>query len=182
MRKFILLSFSAVMYCVFTGCNSASPEKYFDVAVLSANSMQGFAGEGMWRELESPSVKMIDGDINKSTPMKRKEIVDSKIESIEPNLEELEQLKETGDTKDILQAAIALHKYVLPVYKNEYQQLAKLYDENAAKETIQAYTRSIYDKYFSTFAALHDKLTAAGKVYAEKHKIKVNWDIHTSPQ
>jgi hypothetical protein len=98
-----------------------------------------------------------------------------------PNLEELEGLKETDDTKDILQAFLALHKYVLPVYKNEYQQLAKLYDENAPKESIQAYAKSMYDKYFSTFATLHDKLTAAGKVYAEKHKINVNWDIRTSP-
>jgi len=183
MKKFLpLITIVVCFYELLTSCNTETPEDYFDIAVLSCNSMHGFASEGLQRELESPTVKMVDGNKDKVAPMKRKEIIDSKIESIEPNLEKVKQLKQTDQTKELLQASLALHEYVLPVYKNEYQQLAKLYDDGASKEQIAAFEQSIEQKYFSKFAELYDKLTAAGKSYAKKNNINVNWDIHTSPQ
>jgi hypothetical protein len=68
-----------------------------------------------------------------------------------------------------------LHEYVLPVYKTEYQQLAKLYDKGASKKEIQSLTQSIHDKYYPGFDELFNKLTTTAKAFAEKHNIKVNW-------
>lgn len=182
MRKFISLLIFISCCCFFISCNSASPEKYFSVAVLNANLMHGFAGDGMHRQLESPSAKMVGNDPNKTEPMKRKEVIDSKIQSLEDGLEKVKQLKETEDTKDILQASLALYNYVLPVFKNEYTQLAKLYDDGASAQEIQSFSQSISDKHYSKFAELHDKLTNAGKSFAGRHNLNVRWDIHTSPQ
>ena len=144
--------------------------------------MHGFASEGLQRELDYPSVKLVEGTTNQTEPMKRKEIIDSKIQYIETNLGKIKRLKQTDDNKELLQASLALHEYVLPVYKNEYHQLARLYDEGASEGQIQSLGRSIRDKYYPGFAEHFDKLTAAGKLYAEKHHIQVNWDIKTSPQ
>ncbi len=80
-----------------------------------------------------------------------------------------------------MQASIALHEFVLPVYRNEYQQLAKLYDDGAAKEKIEALASGIGTKYGPGVAVLFERLTAAGKAYASKHDIKVKWDVRTSP-
>lgn len=182
MKKTILFLMPALCGGLLISCGAASPEKYFNVAILSTNMMHGFAGDGMHRQLESPSVKMVGNDPNKTEPMKRKEIVESKIQYIEESYEKLKALKETEDSKEVLQASNALYNLVLPVYKNEYIQLARLYDENATSETIQSYSQSISDKYYPTFVQLHEKLTAAGKVFADKHNIKVNWDIRTSPR
>ena len=182
MKKIMLPVSFLCSYFLFTSCNTATPENYFDIAVLNCNMMQGFASEGLQRELESPTVQMVNGNKDQVEPMKRKEIIDSKIQFIEPNLEKIKQLKETEDTKDMLHASAALYEYVIPVYKNEYQQLAKLYDDGASKEQIQSLEQSIEQKYFPGFEELFNKLTAAGKLYAEKNNIKVNWDIHTSPQ
>lgn len=170
--------FRILIACCFgllTACNTATHEKYFDLAVLNCNMMMGFANNGLERELDQPSGKMVNGDKDQVVAMKRKEIIDGKIEYLQGAFEKIKQLKVTEDTKDMLQASVALYEYILPVYKTEYQQLAKLYDEGGNKDQIQALTQAIHDKYYPRFDELFNKLTTIGKVYAEKHNIKVNW-------
>lgn len=161
-------------YWLLSACNAPAPKKYFDMAVLNCNMMTGFANEGMQRELDNPAVRMAEDDKGKAVPVKRKEVIDSKIEFLEANMKQLKKLKETMDSKDMLQASVALHEYVLPVYKTEYRQLAKLYDNGVSKKEIQSLTQSIHDKYYTGFDELFTKLTATGKSFAEKHNIKVD--------
>jgi len=182
MRKFLLLLLLAGVYCQFIACNSSTPEEYFGVAILNLNMMHGFAGTGLQRQLESPSVKMIDGNKDNIAPMTRKEVIDDKIQILENNQEKLKALKETDDSRDILKASAAIYDYVLPVYKKEYMELAKLYDENSPNEKIQSYAQAISDKYYAGYEQLFQKLTTAGKSYADKNGIKVNWDVRTSPR
>lgn len=182
MRKFNSLLLLTACYCFVLSCNSPSPEKYFTTVVLNTNLMHGFAGAALNMQLESPSVKMVGNDPNKTEPMKRKEIIDTKIQQLEEAFENVNSLKETEDSKGILDASKALFNYVLPVYKNEYTQLAKLYDDGAAAESIQSFTQSIGDKHHAKFVELHDKLTEAGKAFATKHNINVQWDVRTSPK
>lgn len=176
MKKITLfLILPGLCFGLLSACNSATPEKYFDLAVLNSNMMMGFANEGLQRELDQPSGKMVNGDKDHPVPMMRKEIIDDKIQYLGEALEKIKQLKETEDTKDMLEASITLHEYILPVYKNEYQQLAKLYDDTASPEEIKLLTQTIHDKYYTGFDELYNKLISIGKLYAEKHKIKVNW-------
>lgn len=170
-----LLSTIVLFSLLITSCNP-SPEKYFDTAVLNSNLLVGFANEGLARQLEQPSVMLVEGTTDQTRPMKRKELIDQKVAWLEEKIKDIRALNETEDTKDIVQASRALFEYVIPVYKNEYQQLAKLYDEGAPKEEIQSYTMSIYNKHAQNFERLYNKLIAAGKPYAEKHKINVKWD------
>src|SRR5690242_10566717 len=134
MSKISLRLFSIACCFVLVSCEMATPENYFDRAVLNCNLMHGFAGSGLRRQLESPSVKLAESGNGETVPMKRKEVIDSAITSLETNFEKVKKLKETDDARDILKASIALYEYVLPVYKTEYQQLAKLYDEGAPRE------------------------------------------------
>lgn len=176
MKKIASSLVSLSCFCLLLpACNTATPENYFDRAVLNSNMLVGFANRGLERELEQPSVKMVDGDVNRTEPMKRKEIIDGKIQYMEEQLGKIKNLKITDDTKEMLESSIGLHEYVLPVYKNEYQQLAKLYDDGAPNEQTQSLTQLIHDKYYPRFDELYNKLIATGKVYAAKHNIKVNW-------
>jgi len=176
MKKIASFLVLIACYCLLlTACNTATPENYFGEAVLTSNTLVGFANDGLQRELDQPSVKMVNGDVNNPVPMKRKEIIDGKIEYMEEQLGKIKKLKKTEDTKEMLEASISLYENTLPVYKNEYQQLARLYDDAAPKEQIQSLTQSINDKYYPRFDELYNKLIAVGKLYAEKNKIKVNW-------
>ena len=162
-------------YCMLlTSCYKPSPEKYFDIAVVNSNTLAGFADDGMLKELESPAVKIAGGS-GKPPAMKRSEIMSAKIQIAEDNLKKVKLLKETGDTKDMLQTSIALYEYVLPVYKIEYTQLAALYDKRASKKLIQSQAQAIHDKYYAGYNELYTRLINIGKSYAQKNSIKVNW-------
>lgn len=175
-RLIVLLSL-----VLLSGCNLATPENYFDRAVLNCNMMTGFATEGQRRELEQPSAKLVPGTKDQTEPMKRKEVIERKITYLEGAYTEIKNLRETEDTREMLHASIALYDYVFPVYKSEYRQLAKLYDDGAPKEQIASFAKSISDKYFAGYADRLDKVTDAGKPYAAKHNIIVNWGVKTSP-
>jgi hypothetical protein len=172
---------SASLYFLFClgvllpGCNTTTPEQYFDRAVLNSNMLTGFAGNGQLRQLESPSGTM---DANgQSVPLKRVDELNTKIKFLEDAFKKLKGLKKTDDTKDMLKTSLALYQYVLPVYKTEYLQLAKLYDDGAAKEQIQMLAQSIHDKYYLRYDELFTQLIGYGKVYAERHDIEVNWNV-----
>lgn len=178
---FLRLLFCATFCCALVSCDSASPQVTFQRGVLNCNMIADFAGRGLARQLESPSEKLTNAKTGATAPIKRKEVVDDKIAFVEESLAKVRKLRQTGDTKDIVQASIALHEYVLPVYRNEYQQLAKLYDGGAAKAEIDGLASAISTKYGPGVAVLFDRLTTAGKAYAAKHDIKVRWDVRTSP-
>jgi hypothetical protein len=176
-----IIAYVLAVCLICVGCNTATPEKYFDMAVLNVNTVVGFANDGMVRRLNEPSVKLVEGTKDQTMPMTRKETIEQEIGFIEEHLDKVKSLKETEDTKEILHHSIALYEYVLPVYKNEYTKLAALYDQNASKEQIQAAANAISEKYAQSFAKLHDQLMASGKLYAKKHQINVTWDVRTSP-
>jgi hypothetical protein len=180
-HPFLRLLLCAAFCCVLASCEEASPRNYFDHAVLNCNLIHDFASKGLLRQLERPSEKLTEVRTGATAPMKRKEVIDDKITFVEQSLEKVRQLPQTDDARDIVQASIALHEYVLPVYRNEYQQLAKLYDDGGAQEPIDALASAITTKYRAGFEALSDRLTTAGKAYASRHGIKVVWDVQTSP-
>lgn len=173
MKKYIVRTLIIIGSCtLLIACHTATPEKYFDVAVLNSNMVIGFANNGQLRELESPSAKLVEG---KTVSMQRKEVLDAKIQYLDQSFSKVRALKETDDTKDILQASLALYNYVLPVYKNEYTQLAGLYDKAAPTQEILSLSQLIHDKYAAQFSLLYNTLIGHGKRYAEKHGIQVNW-------
>ena len=165
-----------ILFCClfFTSCGSETPEKTFGIAVLNSNALSGFANNGMLRQIETTSQKLIEGS-SETVPMKSREILNSKIDFAETSLNNIKDLKVTDDNKDIINASVTLYEYVIPVYKYEYMQLAELYDTGASKEKIDLMSESIHNKYSSRYDELYKNLINAGKKYAEKHSIKVNW-------
>jgi hypothetical protein len=176
MKKYLSPLFVLVNACLLSACHFVTEQTYFDRAVLNVMNMSnGFSGDGLLSELESPSVRLVEGSDNKTVAIKRKEVIDAKIQFLEENLRSIKELEETPDTKDILQTSRALNEYVLPVYKNEYRQLAKLYDEGAPKEQIQALAQKIHNTYYTGYDNLCKRLVSYGKPYAEQNHIRVNW-------
>lgn len=157
---------------LLAACNTATPENYFDRAVLNTNLFNDFASEQFTRMLAAYS-KKYEGV--KQQDVSATKMVEMKVMSVENALQTVKALRETEETKDMLQTSIALHEYVLPVYRNEYKDLAKLFDSGASEEEIAAKVQEIDTKYGKRFEELEEKLTALGKVYAKAHNINVTW-------
>jgi len=179
--KWLPLLLSAACATLLASCQKATPRESFTTAVLNCNLLHGFAGRGMRSELEQPSIKLVEGTTDKTVPMKRAEVVDGKIQTAQDALAKVRKLGVDEDSKPMIEASIALYEFVLPVYQNEYRKLAGLYDSGADPKEISALEQNIEKQYQPKFAALHDAVTAAGKAYAAKHQIPVQWDVKTSP-
>lgn len=169
LQTLVMISF------IVTSFMGTSPEKYFDVAVLNSNFLSGFENERHIRELESPSMKLSDDEL--AVAMKRVEVIELKIAFVEKTVEKLKNLKHTTDNVDIIHSSLELYEYVLPVYKNEYLQLANLYDHEASENITHQYAEAIMDKYSFKYEELYDRLITLGKVYAQEHHIKVEWPM-----
>ena len=113
--------------------------------------------------------------------MKRAEVVQTKLEAVESSYEKVKGLSSNDETKEMLNAAVALYEFVIPVYKNEYTQLAKLYDDGAPTEQIAALEKTIREKYAARFEELYKALGTAGKAYAAKHNIPVR-EVNPAPR
>lgn len=167
--------FIVSLFFLFTAC-STSPEKYFDVAVLNTNSINTFASDAMTRRLVQANTKYeaVEPDQNLENPASK--IIETQVMIVEKNLTAIRELKETDETKEMLQTSIALHEYVLPVYKNEYMTLARECDKGKPKEVLEIMAADIDRKYAGKFEELFNRLTVLGKEYAGKHDINVTWD------
>ncbi|MCD9017099.1 hypothetical protein [Parachryseolinea silvisoli] len=174
MKKRTLSTFlSIALLSLLAGCNTTTPEQYFDITVLNSNLVVGFANDGDFREFEQPSaILKADNTIGTST---RAQVVETKIQVIEGSIEKIKGLPDDHDGKPMKDAALALYEYVLPIYKNEYTELARQYDTNATRTDIEASITAIHDKYYKKYDDLYQALTDLGKTYATKHNITVNW-------
>jgi len=173
MKKLTIAGFLFVCWSfLLTACNFTTPENYFDQAVLNTNMLSDFASDRLTQTLVSYAAPTEAAKAQKSSSAK---VLDSKIQFIENALKKVKALKETDETREMLKTSIALHEYVLPVYKNEYMDLAKQADNGAPKEEIARQADVIANKYGPKYDELMNKLTEIGKVYAKDHGIQVNW-------
>src|SRR6185312_153369 len=96
MSKYLFLAATCISLLT-SSCNSPAPQRYFDVAVLSANMISDFGGR-LEYEMEHPSVTLLEGTKDQTRPMKRSEIIDQKINIVEDHLKDIKDLKETDDS------------------------------------------------------------------------------------
>jgi hypothetical protein len=177
--KLIITAMAFVCLALF-GCSSNTPQDYFSKAVLNCNLLYGFAGYELKRDLANPSEKLVDEKTMKMAPVTRKELVEEKLARVEENYQKVRSLGNDAGAADMVKASLALYEFVIPVYKNEYNQLAALYDNGSPAQKIEALERSINEKYEVGFLQLYNAVGVAGKAYAAKHGIQV-MDVDPAP-
>lgn len=168
--KNLLLCFAVVS--LLASCSN-SPREYFDRAALNCNLLYGFAGYEIKRDLASPQEKLVDEKTMKMEPVSRTEVVKDKLARVEENYQKVKSLGNNEAAAEMLKASTALYEFVIPVYKNEYAELAKLYDSNAPADKIAAAEKNITDKYAARFEELYNNVVKTGTAYAEKNGIEV---------
>jgi hypothetical protein len=163
-----------------SSCNNASPQDYFGQAALNCNLLYGFAGNELKRDLAQQQEKLVDASTMKMEKITRAEVVKEKLARVEENYAKVKLLGSNADANEMLKASTALYAFVIPVYKNEYTQLAALYDDNAPADKIAAASKNIADKYAAKFEELYNNVVKAGTAYAEKNDIEVR-QVNPSP-
>jgi hypothetical protein len=169
---FILIAGSLIS----TSCNSFSPEKTFDIAVLNSNLLSRFGSKEISSKLQSEA-QVYDESQKKMIPSSYQDAFKYDISNLEIQLKKINEITEDDDNKEMLQASKDLFSYVIAKQKEGYLPIAKMKDEKASPEEIE---KAIADFDAATQTEVNDKfnkLMAVGKAYAEKHNIDAKFGI-----
>ncbi len=176
MQKHWNLLLAVLFSWTLTSCTPDSPQKFFEQAVLNTNLVNDFDPKTFGKSLEQYTIEYPNVPASKKKGNEAQEVVNMKVLSVERALKNIKALSATDDeTKAIKENSIALFETVLPVYKNEYLQYAKLCDQKGPADQKAALLDKIEQNYAPKVYELLDALYQKGKVYAEKNNINVNW-------
>ncbi|WP_343303907.1 hypothetical protein AAHN97_20265 [Chitinophaga niabensis] len=160
MRKILIL------LLLLTACKlPASPEKYFDAAALNANSVSHFGSDYF--------ITALGYSKRGSSQFNYEEQIKYAILRVEGNLENVNKLLPTKDTKAMLDASKDLFQFTLDSYRNDHLPIAKMIDRKAPEEEVAKAMEALDKKSYETFLVKYDKLYNIGTQYARDHDIKL---------
>ncbi|MCW3464220.1 hypothetical protein [Chitinophaga nivalis] len=161
---------------VLSACNSVTPDRFFQTAVLNSNILSGFNPEQFGQELEQNTVEFPDIPASKKKGDEAQNIVKNKIAYIEKVIKDVKDLPAGDeDTKAIKAASLQLFEAALPAYQQEYTAYAKLCDTHGPAAEKEALLQKINEKYTANVEKAYDALLSKGKVFADKNNLPVNW-------
>jgi hypothetical protein len=158
---------------VFSSCGSNSPVQYFNTAALSCNLIAGFGSRDIDQYLTyKPSV--YNPQTKKADTISFKENIQKYfLENVEANYKKVKALKETDETRPMIESSLALYEYVLPKYKNEFMSIAQMKDENKPKSEIDNAIAEFVNKYGEEFSKKYSAFLDIALAYAKKNNIDV---------
>ena len=178
MKKYIGI-YLLIALCI-AGCQKPDPSKYVTTAFINANLLVGFASDGLNAELAQPSTMLVDADKQTYRELKRTEVMEYKINHASEALKKIEALPDDVEARPLVRAATDLFQLVLKAYRNEYTQLAKLYDAGATPEQIHDLEKLIQVRYRTNYQKLSTQLETIGMQYAKQHGVPV-MSVNTTP-
>ncbi|GGG49234.1 hypothetical protein [Epilithonimonas arachidiradicis] len=176
----IITKYSAAsMVAIFTlslqSC-SESPDKFFGIAVLNTNIINDFATPTLAKHINDETVEFADIPSSKNKADEAITFVNNKIAYLEKSLNDIKALNaNSDDRKAIKEKSVALYEYVIPVYKNEYTNYAKLCDSKADQAKKDEIINVIEQKYAAKFEQMYIDLMDDGKAFAKENNLNVNW-------
>lgn len=169
------LSLIVILLCL-TSCESTTPHRFFDQAILNTNLLSQFEPRYYGNMLEKYAYENPNNTKSKKTGAEAQKAVEIKIQHIEKTLAKIKALDANNEErKAIKENSIELFETALAVYKNEYLKYAKLCDKKSTSTEKEALLRKVEDVYMPKIDNLMDSLYQKGKTFAAKHQINVNW-------
>ncbi|MCD9855984.1 hypothetical protein LUD75_14755 [Epilithonimonas sp. JDS] len=152
-------------------------ERFFGTAILNTNAIGDFATPTLAKHINDETTEFPDIPSSKKKGDEAGKLVQNNILYMEKSLSDIKALNANSeDRKAIKEKSIALYEFVIPVYKNEYTNYAKLCDTKADQARKDELAYSIEQKYGAKFEKMYTELMEIGKVFAAENKLDVNWN------
>ena len=146
-----------------------TPEQYFDRAALNTNTISRFGGDYF-----NTYQKYIKGGGNTADfNTCEKYLNNYSIAFAAHSLKKVESLTPTDETKPMIDASIDLYNFVLKSYRTDHLEIARMIDQEAPTETIEAAINKLNAKSYGTFAFKYDKLWKIAEQYAKDNGIEL---------
>jgi len=181
MNKLQALSHKTLFYflalsMLFLASCSEPPAQFFDITVLNTNAFNDFASPDLARHINEETKEFPDIPSSKKKGDEAVTTITNKILYLEQSLDKVKKLSASGDEqKEIKELSTRLYEMVIPVYKKEYMDYAKLCDAHGDQSAKDAILKGIDEKYRADFEKSYSNLMEKGKAYAAANDIQVNW-------
>jgi hypothetical protein len=170
-RSFIFLLVCNILFLVEACRLPASPEKYFDVTALNANSVSYFGSEYFTKMLgyrgkplaAGPGVDQYNYEQQLGFAIKR----------VEKYLKNIDELLPTKDTQALIDASKDLFQFTLESYKKDHLPIAKMIDRKAPADEITKAMNDLDKRLYMAFSVRYNKLYEIGTQYAKDNNIKL---------
>lgn len=151
-------------------------DKFFATAILNTNTISDFATPTLAKHINDETTEFPDIPSSKKNGDEAGKLVQNNILYMEKSLNDIKALNASSDDrKAIKEKSIALYEFVIPVYKNEYTNYAKLCDNKADQTKKDEIANTIEQKYSATFEKMYTDLMETGKAFAAENKLNVDW-------
>lgn len=151
-------------------------ERFFGTAILNTNSISDFATPTLAKHINDETTEFPDIPSSKKKGDEAGKLVQNNIMYMEKSLSDIKSMNANSeDRKVIKEKSIALYEFVIPVYKNEYTNYAKLCDTKADQAKKDELANAIEQKYGAKFEQMYTDLMETGKVFAAENKLDVSW-------
>ncbi|AYN69189.1 hypothetical protein D1013_18255 [Euzebyella marina] len=172
--KSIFASLSILFLLV--SCNQPSAENYFDRTTLNSNKLVGFGSADFDRYAQLQETgqlfKLTNGEMEKTDKISE-HITTYIIPDIEKNIEQIEELKPTEETEEMIVKSLRLFNYVKNIYETEYLTIANMMDNGEEVDEINEALSLMNSVTFTKFSVLLEELWEVALPYAEANGIEV---------
>lgn len=166
-----------LVFSLFAQSCTEPADKFFATAILNTNTISDFGTPILAKHITDETVEFPDIPSSKKNGDEAGKLISNNILYMEKSLNDIKALNaSTDDRKAIKEKSIALYEFVIPVYKNEYTNYAKLCDSKADQAQKDALASSIEQKYAAQFERMYTDLMNTGKAFADDNKLNVDWN------
>lgn len=151
-------------------------ERFFGTAILNTNSISDFATPTLAKHINDETTEFPDIPSSKKKGDEAGKLVQNNIMYMEKSLSDIKSMNANSEERKVIkEKSIALYEFVIPVYKNEYTNYAKLCDTKADQAKKDELANAIEQKYGAKFEQMYTDLMETGKVFAAENKLDVSW-------
>ncbi len=151
-------------------------DQFFATTILNTNTITDFATPTLAKHINDETTEFPDIPSSKKKGDEAQKLIQNNIMYMEKSLNDIKALNASSDDrKAIKEKSTALYEFVIPVYKNEYTNYAKLCDSKADQAKKDELEQSIEQKYGAKFEKMYNELVDSGKVFADENKLNVDW-------
>ena len=164
---------------ITNACNFSfnTPEEYFDRTTLNTNKFSDF-GYYYFKTIqeEKKGNQLFYYENNQQiVAQKYTDFVQKfTLPDINKDIEKIKNLKETDETKEMIQRSLDVFTFVKSVYETDYIKIAKMLDENQSEDNIQKAIEELGNKKDKILEEKMTKLKEVSLPYAQKNGIKVS--------
>ncbi|NJB36718.1 hypothetical protein [Croceivirga sp. JEA036] len=169
----ILLSLTTVL----NSCATHTPESYYTRTTQSTDILWGFGSTNVKSFIEfrdAGNLVAVQNNRKVKTISLQQHIQTFLIPAIDSSITQIEELKPTPETQDLINTSLQLYHFAKDTYVNEYLSAAQLIDAKENSEKIDEILLQLDRERVPEFKKIYIKLMQLSIPYAKQHDLTIS--------